>query len=409
MLYRTYQLRRVLSAPLYRTAALQSAALRSLPEPIADSSAVRWLRAVPETVAALELTHRHPRFGIDAVQLADETIAVYEQQLKTTPFGTLLRFAKETDVVQPRVLVVPGLAGHFATLVRATVRTLLPDHDVYVADWHNARDVPVRDGRFGFDEYIGHLIDFLGEIGHRAHLMAVCQPCPAAVAAAAIMAEDDHEAQPASVVLMAGPVDARINPGRVNEFAAKRSLQELERTLITTVPQPYRGAGRRVYPGFLQAAGFMSMAPKRHVSAFSGLLRDIATGADTQATRTKDFYEEYFAVLDMTAEFYLETTRAVFQDYDLARGRLQWQGRRVDPAAITSALFTIEAENDEICPPGQTFAAHGLCTGIPTSRKRHWVQPGVGHYGVFSGGRFEQEIYPEIRCFVADADRRSAA
>lgn len=407
MLYTAYQLRRRLSAPLYRTATFQSAALRSLPEPISDSPAVRLLRAVPETVQALELTHRRPQFGINTVEVGGGQVSVHEQKVRTTPFGTLVRFAKATDSVQPRVLVVPGLAGHFATLLRGTVRTLLPDHDVYVADWHNARDVPVGAGRFGLDEYIGHLIDFLTEMGPGAHLMAVCQPCVPALAAAAIMAQSGHEAEPASVILMAGPVDARINPGRVNQFATRRSIKLLERTVITTVPRPYRGAGRRVYPGFLQTAGFMGMAPRRHVSAFAGLMRDIATGATAQVAKTRDFYDEYFAVLDVTAEFYLDTVRAIFQDHDLARGRMRWHGRPVDPRAITSALFTIEAAQDEMCPPGQTRAAHALCTGIPASRRRHLLQTGVGHYGVFSGTRFEQDIYPEIRSFVADAERRT--
>lgn len=406
MIYKAYQLRCGLLAPLYRTAALQSATLRSLPAPMVDSSPVRMLRAIPETVEVLELTHRHPPFGIDTVEIGGERMPVHEEKVMSTPFGTLLRFAKPTAAGQPRVLVLPGLAGHFATLLRGTVSTLLPDHDVYIADWHNARDVPVRDGRFGLEECIGHVIEFLAEIGPGAHLMAVCQPCPAALAAAAIMAEDDHEAQPASVVLMAGPVDARINPGPVNEFATKRSLDFLERAVITTVPRPYRGAGRRVYPGFLQAAGFMGMAPSRHLSAFAGLARDIATGAEAEANKTKAFYDEYFAVLDITAEFYLETARAVFQEHDLARGELRWRNRLVKPEAIKSALFTIEAENDEMCPPGQTYAAHALCTGIPASRKRHLLQPGVGHYGVFSGTRFENEIYPEIRSFVEKNERR---
>ena len=408
MIYETYQLRRGLLAPLYRMAALQSATLRSLPAPIADSSPVRLLRAIPETVEVLELTHRRPPFGIDTVEIGGERMPVHEEKVMSTPFGTLLRFAKPTAAVQPRVLVLPGLAGHFATLVRGTVAALLPDHDVYITDWHNARDVPARDGRFGLDEYIGHVIEFLTEIGPGAHLMAVCQPCPAALAAAAIMAEDSHEARPASIVLMAGPVDARINPGPVNEFAMKRSLHLLERAVITTVPRPYRGAGRRVYPGFLQAAGFMSMAPSRHLAAFAGLVRDIATGAEAEASKTTAFYDEYFAVLDIAAEFYLETARAIFRDHDLARGELHWHNRRVNPAAITSALFTIEAENDEMCPPGQTYAGHALCTGIPDSRKRHLLQPGVGHYGVFSGARFENEIYPEIRAFVAENEHEGA-
>jgi poly(3-hydroxybutyrate) depolymerase len=404
MLYTTYQARRGLVSPVYGLASLQAAALRSLPDPLADHRAVRLMRVAPETVEALQLTHRRPQFRIDTVQVDGELVPVREEAIKATPFGTLLHFAKAKELIQPRVVVVPGLAGHFATLVRDTVRTLLADHDVYVIDWRNARDIAPDDGRFGVDEYIAHLIEFVAEIGPGVHLMAVCQPCPSAVAAAAIMAQDNDRAQPASLILMAGPVDARVNPGPVNRFAADRSLELLERAVITTVPRPYRGAGRRVYPGFLQAMGFIGMSPMRHVSAFARLMRDIAEGADARVDRARRFYDEFFAVLDVPAEFYLETARTVFQDHDLALGQMHWRGRRVDPSAITSALFTIEAENDEMCPPGQTQAAHELCTAVAPSRRRHLLQPGVGHYGVFSGTRFENEIYPQIRAFVAEAD-----
>ena len=410
MLYQAYEARRALTAPMLRMATAGSKTLRRVPEPFSAAPPVRAGRAVSETLSALTLTHRRPRFGIDCVEVDGAQVAIAEEVVTSTPFGTLLRFAKRVDVGrQTPVLVVPGLAGHFATLVRGTISTLLPDHDVYVADWHNARDVPVSAGRFGLDEYIEHLIDFLDAIGPGAHLMAVCQPCVAAIAAAAIMAEDDHPAQPRSLVLLAGPVDARINCGPVNRFAAKQTVESLEKRAIVTVPRPHAGAGRRVYPGFLQVVGFMGMAPRRHLEAFAGLARDVARGNDEAAQRTKDFYEEYFAVLDIAAEFYLETARAVFIEHDLARGELEWRGRRVDPAAIETALMTIEAENDEMCCPGQTQAAHDLCTGVPRAHKRHHLQPGVGHYGVFSGGRFEREIYPEIRDFIARSARRRPA
>jgi poly(3-hydroxybutyrate) depolymerase len=407
MVYRTYEARRRMAAPLYGMATAQSAALERLPQSLAGSRAARAARALSDTVGLLALTHTRPPFGIDGVVTWDgEEVAVREETVASTPFGTLLRFAKATDVVHPRVLVVPGLAGHFATLLRGTVRTLLPDHDVFVADWHNARDVPVADGRFGLDEYIEHLMQFLEAIGPGTHLMAVCQPCPTALAAAAIMAQDGRVAQPKSLILLAGPVDARVNPGPVNATAARFSLDELERVAISTVPWPHRGAGRRVYPGFLQIAGFMGMAPRRHLSAFLGLFRDVALGEEAQAVRTKAFYDEYFAVLDVTAEFYLETVKTIFRDHDLARGAMRWRGRPVEPAAIRSALLTIEAGDDALCPPGQTYAAHALCKGIPKARRRHHLQPGVGHYGVFSGSRFEQEIYPEIRSFIASNERR---
>jgi polyhydroxyalkanoate depolymerase len=403
VLYRAYDLRCRALAPVFQTLALQSAALRAVPDPLARLPPVRASRAAAETLSALQLTHRRPSFGVHDTEVGGDRVRVREEVVAATPFADLLRFTKDVDVVQPAVLVVPGLAGHFGTLVRGTVRTLLPDHDVYLADWRNARDVPLVDGRFGLDEFVQHLIDFLAVIGPGAHLMAVCQPCVPVLTAAAVMAEDDHPAAPAGLILMAGPVDARINPGRVNHFANRGSLESLERRVIQTVPGPHAGAGRRVYPGFLQAMGFLGLAPRRHASAFAGLFRDVLGGDDDAAHTTRTFYDEYFAVLDIAAEFYLETARAVFREHDLARGTMQWRGRRVDPAAIRSALLTVEAGQDQLCPPGQTHAAHALCTGIPAARKRHHLQPDVGHYGVFSGSRFERRIYPEIRDFVAAA------
>jgi poly(3-hydroxybutyrate) depolymerase len=409
MLYRIYDARRAMTAPIYAAAALQSGVVRGLAASSPDLTQLRGWRGVAEAISTFRLSHERPAFGIEAVTVDGEAVAVEEEVVRSTAFGSLVRFAKPTAADQPRILVVPGLAGHFATLVRATVRTLLGDHEVFVADWHNARDVPVSEGRFGLDEYVEHLIEFMDAIGPGTHLMAVCQPCPAVLSAAALMAEDKHPAQPASIILMAGPVDARVNPGPVNRFASGQSLESLARRVITTVPWPHRGAGRRVYPGFLQVIGFLGMDPRRHASAVAGLVRDFASGNDAEAERTRAFYEEFFAVLDVTAEFYLDTARAVFIDYDLPRGQMHWHDRRVDPSAIRSALLTIEAENDGMCPPGQTRAAHDLCTGIPAARKRHHLQPGVGHYGVFSGTRFDREIYPQIKSFVATNERRRAA
>lgn len=404
MLYQTYEARRQLLAPMFKLAAIQASAFRVLPDSLAWLPTVRASHALVETMSALELTHRHPGFGIDSIEIDGHAVAVDQERVTSTPFGSLIRFSTGAGRRPPRVLVVPGLAGHFGSLVRGTVRTLLPDHEVYVADWSNARDVPVEAGRFGLDEYVEHLIGFLTEIGPGGHIMAVCQPCVPVLEAAAIMAADDHPAQPQSVILMAGPVDTRVNPGPVNRTASRPSFERLAKSMITTVPRPHRGAGRSVYPGFVQAMGFLNMAPRRHLDAFARLFRDVAGGNEQAVAKTIAFYDEYFAVLDVTAEFYLETARAVFRDHELARGRMSWRGRPVDPTAIETALLTIEGENDEMCPPGQTQAAHQLCTSIPAARKEHHLQPGVGHYGVFSGTRFEREIYPTIRRFVAAND-----
>jgi poly(3-hydroxybutyrate) depolymerase len=411
LLYTAYETRRRLLVPLYEISELQAATLRALPKPIAALPGARLSRAIAETVSVLQLTHRRPGFGINAVEIEGEEVAVEERFLETTPFGRVVHFAKSQQPNgQPKVLLLPGLAGHFGTLVRETVRTMLPDNDVYLVDWFNARDVPVEAGRFGLDDFVEHIIDFLRAIGPGTHLMAICQPCAAAVTVAAIMAEDEDPAQPASLILLSGPVDARINPGPVNEAANRYSLKTLERLATTVVPRPYDGAGRRVYPGFMQAMGFLNMAPRRHINAFVGLLRDVALGHEEAAARTTAFYDEYFAVLDIAAEFYLETARAVFRDHDLARGRMMWRGRHVDPSLIRTALMTVEAENDDMCPPGQTQAAHALCTSIPAARRRQHLQAGVGHYGVFSGSRFQNEIYPLIGSFIAASQiRRRAA
>jgi polyhydroxyalkanoate depolymerase len=365
-----------------------------------QASADRWraASALCEMMSRAALSHRRPSFAIDAVKCGNQLVPVREEEAFATPFGTLLRFVKEGVAPQPRVLLVAPLSGHFATLLRDTVRVLLPEHDVYVTDWANARDVAVWNGRFGFDEYIDHLILFLEAMGPGAHVVAVCQPCVQALAAAAIMAEDDNPAQPRSMTLMAGPIDARINPTKVNDLATGKPISWFEQNLISRVPLRYPGATRRVYPGFLQLTAFMSMNAERHIKAQMDLYKALAKGEIEQANTIKDFYDEYFAVLDMTAEFYLETVERVFQTYLLAKGELDWNGRRVNPKAIRrTALFTVEGERDDICSIGQTVAAHDLCSSLRPYRKKHYMQAGVGHYGVFAGRRWASQIYPLVR------------
>jgi poly(3-hydroxybutyrate) depolymerase len=354
--------------------------------------------ALCEMMSRATLTHRRPSFGITESKVGNRVVPVREEEVFATPFGTLLRFAKEGAATQPKVLLVAPLSGHFATLLRDTVRVLLPEHDVHITDWANARDVGIWHGRFGFDEYVEHLIWFLRAMGPGSHVVAVCQPCVQALAAAALMAEDDHPCQPLSLTLMAGPIDTRINPTKVNELATGQPISWFERNLIARVPLRYPGATRRVYPGFLQLTAFMSMNAERHIKAQVDLYKAMAKGERAEAKTIKDFYDEYFAVLDMTAEFYLETVQWVFQDFRLARGQLDWRDRRVHPKAIRrTALFTIEGERDDICSIGQTVAAHDLCTSLRPYRKKHYMQAGVGHYGVFSGRRWASQIYPLVR------------
>jgi poly(3-hydroxybutyrate) depolymerase len=277
--------------------------------------------------------------------VGDGDVAVREETADHTPFGTLLHFRKDLDAAQPKVLLVAPMSGHFATLLRSTVRTMLPEHDVYITDWHNARDVSLEHGAFGFDDFIDHVIRFLEAMGPESHVVAVCQPCVAVLAAVAIMAQARHPAQPRSMTLMAGPVDARISPTKVNELATGRSIAWFRQHLIGFVPWRYRGAMRRVYPGFVQLVAFMSMNIERHVGAHADLYGHMARGDAEKVRATRVFYDEYFAVTDLPAEFYLETVQKVFQEHLLPRGRLEWRGRRVDPRAIRrTALFTVEGE-----------------------------------------------------------------
>jgi len=373
----------------------------SMAELMAGGTLARSWAAAHEVFGRLRTTHHRPEYGIDEVVSLGQRYAVREEAVMRTPFGTLLRFKKEGAPEQPRVLLVAPMSGHFATLLRDTLRTLLQDHDVYITDWHNARDVALRHGRFGLEDYIEHLMRFLDRMGPGSHVMAICQPCVPALAAVALMAQDAHPAQPRSLTLMAGPIDCRINPTRVNELATERPLSWFEENMIHTVPWPQKGMGRKVYPGFVQLTAFMSMNRERHEQAFRDMYQAIAEGEHDKVAHAKAFYEEYFAVADLPAEFYLETVHQVFQRYDLARGELMWRGTRVDPSAIRrTALLTVEGERDDICSIGQTVAAHDLCTAVRPYWRQHHVQTGVGHYGVFSGRRWQHEIYPRVRDLI---------
>jgi poly(3-hydroxybutyrate) depolymerase len=403
MLYLAYQLQSDFMTPVRTWASM---ALNAGGTPLlSDNPAMRNLTAVYELIARAGLTHTRPPFAIDSIAVGNREVAVREEVAAQTPFGTLLHFKKDTAVTQPRVLMVAPLSGHFSTLLRATVRTMLPDHDVYITDWHNARDVPLTAGRFGFDEYIDHLIKFLEVLGPGTHLLAVCQPCVAALAAAAVMAQAGNPAQPRSMTLMAGPIDVRVNPTTVDDLARKQTIEWFERTLTASVPLRYPGAFRRVYPGFVQLAAFMSMNVDRHVKAHRELYENLANGELEKAAATKAFYDEYFAVLDLTAEFYLETVRIIFQEFALPLGKLEWHGNKVDPSAIRrTMLLTVEGERDDICAVGQTVAAHDLCSKLRPYLRRHHMQPGVGHYGVFSGKRWENQIYPILKNVILSSD-----
>lgn len=404
MLYRTYQAQADLHAAMRLAATGARAALSWLPPPLARAWPLRALDAGWQITADTAMRHQRPDWGIHEVETVQGRATIVEQVDAVRPFVTLRRFVRVGVAPGPRVLLVAPMAGHFATLLRETVQTLLADHEVWVTDWHNARDVPLAEGRFDLDDYIAELIGFARLIGPGLHVVAVCQPCVAALAATALMAEDGDPATPRSLSLMAGPVDTRIAPTEVNAIAHRHPLSEFEQRLVQTVPHGHAGSGRKVYPGFLQIAGFMNMNAGRHRDSLMRRFKLMRDDQHEEAEAIRAFYDEYLAVCDLPAEFYLDTMRRVFIEWHLARGCLQWRGRRVDCGAITGTrLLTVEGAKDDICGIGQTAAAHTLCDRLDASLRDTHLQEGAGHYGVFSGRRWQQEIYPRLAATIAAA------
>ncbi|MCK8784822.1 polyhydroxyalkanoate depolymerase [Roseomonas sp. NAR14] len=375
------------------------------------ASSMRRMSAALDVMGNFRVTHSRPDFGISRVRVGNRIVDVREEVAHTTPFGKLLHFRKDIDVRQPRLLVAAPMSGHFATLLRGTVRTLLQDNDVYITDWTNARDVPLSAGRFDLDAFVDHIITFLevmgedpngqGTEGPGSHVLAVCQPTVPVLAAVSVMAQTRSRFQPRSMTLMAGPIDTRISPTKVNELAREHPIEWFERSMIDTVPWRFQGAGRRVYPGLTQLTAFMSMNMERHMRAHLNQYKALVEGELAAAEAHRRFYEEYFAVMDLPAEFFLQTVKAIFQDDDLPLGRMKHHGETVRPAAIRrTAVLTVEGENDDICSVGQTMAALDLCEGIPVTMRRHHLQTGVGHYGVFNGKRWNAQIYPVVRDLI---------
>nr|WP_211369419.1 polyhydroxyalkanoate depolymerase [Pseudoxanthomonas kalamensis] len=378
-----------------------------------------WLSRLPgaERVSAYnELVYRlgkdyeKPEWSIHQVDKDDASIPVVEQEIIRKPFCRLLRFKRYTDDAgsiatlkeEPSVLVVAPLSGHHATLLRDTVRTLLRDHKVYVTDWVDARMVPMSEGEFSLDDYIAYVEEFIRHIGaDKLHVISVCQPTVPVLAAVSLMA-GRGEKTPRSLVMMGGPIDARHSPTEVNGLATRKPLSWFENNVIHTVPETYPGHGRKVYPGFLQHAGFIAMNPSRHFMSHWDFYSDLVKGDQQDAQSHRQFYDEYNAVLDMPAPYYLQTIRTVFQEFLLPRGKWKVKGELVNPAAIrNTALMSIEGELDDISGLGQTAAAHAMCSGIPKTRHRTLVVEGAGHYGIFSGRRWREKVYPQVRDFIA--------
>ncbi|GHF60982.1 polyhydroxyalkanoate depolymerase [Seohaeicola zhoushanensis] len=399
MLYQMYQMHDDMLAPVRALA--RRTRFTGYPFMQAFNGLTRPLDALMEMISRYQLTHTRPAWGIDSVQSGNQTCTVTEEVVLDLPFGTLLRFAKDMDAPQPKVLIVAPMSGHFATLLAGTVRTMLADHDVYITDWKNARDVPLSAGTFGVEDYIAYLIRFLETLGPDNNLLAVCQPCVQALAAVAVMSEEKNPCTPRSMTLMAGPIDVRESPTTVNDLANEKPLEWFKNQVIAEVPARYAGAGRKVYPGFVQLFAFMSMNMKRHRDQHRKMYDLLAAGDTEEARKIKEFYDEYFAVLDLPAEFYVETIDQIFQQAQLANGTFSYQGKPIDCGAIQrTALLTVEGGRDDICSLGQTAAAHDLCRSLRPHLKRHHLQANVGHYGVFNGKRWEKEIYPVVRNMI---------
>ena len=382
--------------------------------PVSDTPLGRTLYAGADLYANVTRRYGKPEWGIDKTEVNGHAVSVSIETVWQSPWVKLLHFSRRASdlrraghrTIDPAVLIVAPLSGHYATLLRGTVEAFLPDHDVYITDWQNAREVPVMEGRFDFYDYVDHIRDMLRALGPNTHVVAVCQPGPPVLAAAALMAEDGESARPSSLSFLGSPIDARLSPTVTNRLAEERPFAWFKSNMIYTVPAPFPGALRRVYPGFVQLYSFMSMNAQRHKDAHRAYFDHLVEGDGDQAAKHREFYDEYLSVLDLTEEFYLQTIDIVFQNYLLPRGLLTHRGRPVRPEAITDiGLMTVEGELDDISGVGQTQAAHGLCTGIPQERRVLLVQPKVGHYGVFNGRRYRDEIYPKLRAFIAANDQ----
>ena len=409
MLYALNEFGYYAATPMRLAARMARDALGSAANPLADTPMGRNGFAAADLFTNVTRRYGRPEWRIDSTVVNGTSVRVRPTTVWESPWCKLVQFDRDMADMRragrlsydPAVLIVAPLSGHYATLLRGTVEAFLPDHAVFVTDWSNARDVSMLEGRFDFHDYIDHIQKMLTVMGSRAHVVAVCQPGPPVLAAASLMAAANDPSRPASMTFMGSPIDARLAPTAPNLLAEERPFAWFQSNMIHTVPPPYPGAMRRVYPGFVQLYSFMSMNAERHRDAHQRYFDNLVAGDGDAADRHMDFYNEYLSVLDLTEEFYLQTIDIVFQQHLLPRGLLKHRGEAVDPARITDiGLMTVEGEKDDISGVGQTQAAHGLCTGIPEDRRELYVQPGVGHYGVFNGRRFEEEIYPKVRDFI---------
>jgi len=413
MLYQIYETNRAWISPFSEFASAASKLYSNPLSPLAQIPSAHRVSAGFDLVHRLTKEYEKPEFGINKVNVHGTDVVIQEQIVEEKPFCKLIRFKRFTDDAklldkmrdQPSVLIVAPLSGHHSTLLRDTVRTMLQDHKVYITDWIDARMVPLEEGPFHLDDYVNYVQDFIRKVGPGVHVISVCQPTVPVLAAVSLMASRG-EPTPRTMTMMGGPIDARRSPTAVNNLAMNKSFEWFENNVIYRVPPNYPGASRRVYPGFLQHTGFVAMNPDRHATSHYDYFLDLVRGDGDSAEAHRQFYDEYNAVLDMPAEYYLDTIKTVFQDFALVNGTWKVcnpQGKEelVRPQDIkTTALLTVEGELDDISGAGQTRSAHELCTGIPKTRQKHYDVIGAGHYGIFSGRRWREQAYPEIRAFI---------
>ena len=405
MLYGTYEMQRSLLAGASTLANIGAGWMQNPANPFSYSSMGPIVSSALDVFAHVSAPRGKPDFGLDTTIVDGKSVAVREEIVLRKPFGQLKHFVREGVEGGPRLLIVAPMSGHYATLLRGTVERMLPGHDVYITDWRDAKLVPLSDGRFDLDDYIDYLVSFLEHIGPGAHMLAVCQPSVPCYAAAAIMSANKHPARPKTLTMMGGPIDTREAPTAVNTLATQRPHSWFQQNVIATVPYTYPGAGRHVYPGFLQLAGFMTMNLGSHLTSHWEMFKHLVEGDDESADATKDFYDEYRSVCDMTEEFYLQTIDVVFQRHLLPKGEMTHRGQKVDPAAIKDvAILAIEGERDDISGIGQTRAALDISTGLPARMKKYHLAEGVGHYGIFNGSKWRDRIAPVLEKWIAAHD-----
>jgi poly(3-hydroxybutyrate) depolymerase len=415
MSYHVYEMLHLAFAPARAATDALLHTIKSPLNPLYHTSLGRSIAASAELFERMTRRYGKPMFGLDTTKVDGVEVEVAEEHVWMKPFCGLLHFKRQFADAAPKqskLLIVAPMSGHYATLLRGTVEAFLPSHDVYITDWTDARTVPLVEGSFDLDDYIDYLEEmmrFLADDGVPVHTLGVCQASVPLICAVAAMEAANDPAAPESMILMGGPIDTRVNPTAVNKLAEKRGIDWFRRHCIHTVPFPHAGMGRDVYPGFLQLSGFMAMNIERHVTAHVEMFNHLIEGDGDSAEKHRDFYDEYLAVMDLTAEFYLQTVERVFIKHEVPLGLLRHRGELIDLRSIRhTALLTVEGEKDDISGVGQTLAAQDLCSGIPAARKAHHLQVGVGHYGVFNGSRFRREIAPRICAFTREMEQVEA-